>query len=597
MEQEKLGGKQIEWDANPSEERKLQVQRLLPPATLIILLILATLIACSDPTPDPETVPPTSAPTPTAAPASTDAPVSTKTPTERPTDAPRATPANSPTPEATNITAPPGVLALLQALDSGAMLSELSDTELACIGENPERQTKFFGCLEDETLARIFLAGFVPGPGPLSQETSDCVRAAFEVIDPKAIMTAGIEGNSGRAMAGSMAAFSVTMACLTDQEWEETAPQVGMGPEEREGMACLMEALGGPGNMAGAMIAAGEGDFTDLSKAGAECGLDMGPASGQAPARTPPAPTATMEASTPVSTPVTTRATPTGTPATPTPSPTQVPSGATSTPAPEPTVAPPTPQGTVTLTITVAPIPAGIPDYARDDWKHWTDADGDCQDARQEVLIAESLVSVTFETDRKCRVETGRWYGAFTAVYADDPGDLDIDHMVPLKNAHLSGGWSWDAEMREEYANYLEDPDHLIAVSSRANRSKGAKGPEEWMPSNQDYWCEYATDWAEIKERWELTMTKVESEIVMDMLGTCENPPMVDFREALESRAGEHKPEATEELQTPVYGSCEEAEFAGEHRFQGSRGGGRGFPKAMVPSARDGDGDGVVCER
>ena len=132
-------------------------------------------------------------------------------------------------------------------------------------------------------------------------------------------------------------------------------------------------------------------------------------------------------------------------------------------------------------------------------------------------------------------------------------------------------------------------------MASRANRSKGARGPEEWMPPEQSYWCQYATDWAEIKAWWELTMTKIESEIVMDMLGTCENPPMVDVREARESAAGEHKPEPAEELQNPVYGSCQEAEFAGESRFQGSQGGGLGYPKAMVPSARDGDG--VVCER
>ena len=58
-----------------------------------------------------------------------------------------------------------------------------------------------------------------------------------------------------------------------------------------------------------------------------------------------------------------------------------------------------------------------------------------------------------------------------------------------------------------------------------------------------------------------------------------------------------HKPESTRELQNSVYGSCEEAESAGEQRVRGSQGGGRGFPKGMVPGARDGDGDGVVCER
>ena len=71
----------------------------------------------------------------------------------------------------------------------------------------------------------------------------------------------------------------------------------------------------------------------------------------------------------------------------------------------------------------------------------------------------------------------------------------------------------------------------------------------------------------------------------------------VEVWEALGTAMGEHKPEPTEEPVSSVYGSCEEAESAGEQRVQGSRGGGRGFPKAMVPSARDGDGDGMVCER
>ena len=570
--------------------------KLFLTATITLIVTLATLTACSDTTPAPEEVPtPIQVSSGTAAPASTDAPVSTETPAERPTAAPKATPASTPTPGPTATPAPPAVLAPLQALDISALLSELSANELACIGDDAgklvrslagpgqasgEEQAKFFGCLEDETVARIFLAGFAPGPGPLSLETSDCVRAGFAVIDPREVMTAGIEGDPGRAMAGSMAALSVTIACLNDQEWEATASQVGMGPSEREGMRCLLAQLSGPGKMAEAMIAAGEGDFTDLSKAGAECGLDMGPAPGQTPVRPPPTPTG--EAPTPVYTPMTTRATPTGTPATP-------------TPAPEPTVAPPVLQEAVTLTIAIAPIPTGIPAYSRFQWKHWVDADGDCQDARQEVLIAESLVPVTFETDRKCRVETGRWFGVFTGAYFEDPGDVDVDHMVPLKNAHNSGGWDWSPAMKEEYANNLGDDDHLIAVQDNANQSKGARGPDEWMPPDETYWCQYAQDWAEIKARWKLTMTDPEAEAVMEMLQRCENPPDVDVWEALESRAGEHK--STPELQNQVYGSCEEAEFAGESRFQGSQGGGLGYPKAMVPSARDGDRDGIVCER
>ena len=101
--------------------------------------------------------------------------------------------------------------------------------------------------------------------------------------------------------------------------------------------------------------------------------------------------------------------------------------------------------------------------------------------------------------------------------------------------------------IRYKQTEPLGEENHLIAVTASANRSKGAKGPEEWEPPEQSYWCQYAQDWAEIKEWWELTMTKVESEIVTDMLGTCENPPDVELWEALGTATGEHKPEPTAE--------------------------------------------------
>ena len=535
------------------------------------LVIVTALMACSVLTPAPGETP-----APTSRPNLTETPASTEAPRERPTSAPMATPTSTPSPQPTVTSgptptpAPPRVLAPLAIQDAQGVRSALSQAELDCIGGDPEKlawtlagpgtapreeQAEIINCLEDETLARIFLAGFLPGPEPLSLETSTCVRAAFQAIDPRKVMTAGLEGDPGRAMAGSMAALSVTIACLNDQEWEASAPGMGIKPQERVGMQCLMEELGGPGEMAVVMRGARAGHFTPLPRAAAECGLEIIPEPGTRLFTLQPAPTATTSA------------------------PTTAPAPAT------------------TLTIVVAEVPEDIPVYDRKDWKHWTDADGDCQDARQEVLIAESLLEVAFETDRECRVAGGRWYGAFTAAYVEDPGNLDIDHLVPLKNAHNSGGWAWDAAKKEKYANHLDDHDHLIAVTAGANRSKGAKGPEEWGPPDLDYWCEYSWDWTEIKARWGLTMTQIEAEIVMDMLHTCDDPPEVEMKRLyrMETKVGEHKP--TPEPEGPVYDSCEEANAAGKERVQGSQGNGRGFPKAMVPSARDGDGDGIVCER
>ena len=110
------------------------------------------------------------------------------------------------------------------------------------------------------------------------------------------------------------------------------------------------------------------------------------------------------------------------------------------------------------------------------------------------------------------------------------PGDLDIDHLAPLKNAHNSGGWTWDTERKRDYANSLADPDHPIAVTSRANRSKGAKGPDEWKPPDETYWCRYDTDWTEIKAHWNLTMTEAEAEAVQDMLGTQAMPTPINHK-------------------------------------------------------------------
>ena len=192
----------------------------------------------------------------------------------------------------------------------------------------------------------------------------------------------------------------------------------------------------------------------------------------------------------------------------------------TATAAPTSTAAP-TATG-VLLPVTIAAISEDLPDYDRGTWRHWTDEDGDCQNARQEVLIAESSIAVTFHSDDRCRVATGRWEGPYTGTAVDDPGDLDVDHMVPLQNAHRSGGWQWSPERKRQYANYMGYENHLIATTSGANRSKGSKGPEDWRPPLEDYWCTYAIDWVSIKNEWGLTVTEDEYVALSEMLATCE---------------------------------------------------------------------------
>ena len=161
--------------------------------------------------------------------------------------------------------------------------------------------------------------------------------------------------------------------------------------------------------------------------------------------------------------------------------------------------------------------------YNRHDWMQhgrWIDADRDCQTTRHEVLIEESLTVVLFD-ERGCVVMAGTWQDPYGGETFTNPSDLDIDHVVPLAHAHIPGGWSWDPERKQAYVNDLANPEHLLAVKAQLNRQKGDKGPDQWKPPRQAFWCDYATTWLAIKQRWQLMLTADEAGVIAEMMRTC----------------------------------------------------------------------------
>ena len=96
------------------------------------------------------------------------------------------------------------------------------------------------------------------------------------------------------------------------------------------------------------------------------------------------------------------------------------------------------------------------PDYNRNNWNHWIDHVSDCLDTRHELLLRESLTAVTFDQNNNCRVVGGLWYGPFLGKFFIGASDLDVDHIIPLKWAHMHGGWRWTAEQRQLFANDYE---------------------------------------------------------------------------------------------------------------------------------------------
>jgi 5-methylcytosine-specific restriction endonuclease McrA len=137
--------------------------------------------------------------------------------------------------------------------------------------------------------------------------------------------------------------------------------------------------------------------------------------------------------------------------------------------------------------------------YSRNEWRHWIDADGDCQDTRQEVLIRDGKHLEM--KDNGCKVKGGLWRDPYTGLLHWTPKDLDIDHIVPLKEAAESGGESWSLARKEYFAN---DMANLVAVAKGVNRSKGRRAPQAWMPPDPSAWCEYAEAWIRIKDAYGL---------------------------------------------------------------------------------------------
>ena len=176
---------------------------------------------------------------------------------------------------------------------------------------------------------------------------------------------------------------------------------------------------------------------------------------------------------------------------------------------------PPAPSDPVGLRIE----PEYVGDYDRDLFADWYDADRNGCNTRKEVLIAESLDPV--QIGPGCTITGGRWFSIYDNVETIDSSKFDIDHMVPLSEAWDSGAWNWNADQRKHFANDLDQPFFLIAVTASSNRSKSDRDPAEWMPPNANYHCEYVRIWIEIKRAWDLSVDQAEHNYLAQKLASC----------------------------------------------------------------------------
>jgi len=157
--------------------------------------------------------------------------------------------------------------------------------------------------------------------------------------------------------------------------------------------------------------------------------------------------------------------------------------------------------------------------YRRSLFVHWSDLDGNGCDTREEVLKRDSISKPQVDPYR-CYVVAGDWYSKYDGKTLSDRSDVDIDHVVALKEAWDSGAWAWSMSQREAFANDLTDRRTLIAVTDRVNASKSDKDPSNWMPPLKSYWCTYLGDWISVKARWGLSMDQSEFGRIKNLLAS-----------------------------------------------------------------------------
>ena len=132
-----------------------------------------------------------------------------------------------------------GEITLIDKETPQAFLSSLPAAEQSCLSAypdpmrvmtlkeiaSPNEAAQMIACLSDDTLIRISLGRIIPDIGPLSRESSACIRAGFSMFDLRMEMLDSREDKmSHRESSISWAADFLLPLCLNDAERQAAFP-------------------------------------------------------------------------------------------------------------------------------------------------------------------------------------------------------------------------------------------------------------------------------------------------------------------------------------------------------------------------------------
>ncbi|QIK84867.1 DUF1524 domain-containing protein [Sanguibacter sp. HDW7] len=247
--------------------------------------------------------------------------------------------------------------------------------------------------------------------------------------------------------------------------------------------------------------------------------------------------------------------------------------------------------------------------YDRDAFRYRAvDLDRNGCDTRNDILRRD-LTDVTLKPGTHgCVVESGVLADPYSALRIDftrgtaTSNDVQIDHVVALSDAWQKGAQRWSQDTLAQFGN---DPLNLLAVDGPLNQLKSDGDAATWLPPSKQFRCQYVARQIAVKHAYGLWVTAAEKAAMERVLGSCANEPLPTddsvvrvvvlgdkpTEKPADKPAGKptQKPSAKDDLD-PDYGTCKEAIRHGAGPYYRDR-----DPEYYF--YRDGDGDGITCER
>jgi hypothetical protein len=153
----------------------------------------------------------------------------------------------------------------------------------------------------------------------------------------------------------------------------------------------------------------------------------------------------------------------------------------------------------------------------------WTDTDHNGCDQRNDILRRDLTNETLKPKTHGCVVLSGtlvdRYTGLTISFRKSSASEVQIDHVVPLENAWVTGADRWTKAKRTALAT---DPLNLLAVGGSVNESKGSGDAATWLP-RKAYRCDYVARQVAVKAKYGAWMTSAEHQAIADVLATCPN--------------------------------------------------------------------------